>query len=131
MRRASVRLDGEVVGLLSEREGGGTRFSYTDAWVARGGAPISLTMPTRAEPYDHPGIAPFFLNLLPEGWLLELSVSRLKLSRDDPFALLLSVCRDCVGAVEIFPDPPAHSDLPDGTGLPKGGVASDVQGPES
>jgi serine/threonine-protein kinase HipA len=60
----------------------------------------------RAEPYETRWtLHPFFLNLLPEGWLLDISVAKLKVSKDDPFGLLLATCRDCMGAVEIVPDP--------------------------
>lgn len=41
------------------------------------------------------------MNLLAEGWLLELSLRKLKIAADDYFGLLLATCRDCVGAVEI------------------------------
>ena len=52
MRRAIVRLDGQRVGILSERASG-SAFAYDEAWLARPDAePISLTMPLRAEPYE-------------------------------------------------------------------------------
>jgi hypothetical protein len=49
-------------------------------------------------------ILPFFENLLPEGWLLELSTSKLKISKDDAFGLLLATCAGCIGAVEVVAD---------------------------
>lgn len=102
-RAARVCLAGEPVGTLEERNGG-TVFTYLPAWLARADSvPVSLTLPLRAEPYEHRSLHPFFANLLPEGWLLEISVTKLKVSRDDPFGLLLATCRDCVGAVEIVP----------------------------
>lgn len=104
MRRAQVRVDGREVGSLEELEGGGSRFTYTDAWLVEGALPISLTLPLRREPYDSKTIHPFFENLLPEGWLLEISTTKLKISKDDVFGLLLATCRDCIGAVEIVPE---------------------------
>lgn len=103
-RAGVVRLDGRRVGLIEETETG-SRFTYDLAWVALGGsaAPVSVTMPVRAEPYESKGLLPFFENLLPEGWLLELSTKRLKISKDDAFGLLLATCADCIGAVEIVP----------------------------
>lgn len=102
-RRAMVRLDGERVGLLVE-QGRRVSFQYDEAWVARQDAiPVSLTLPVRREPYETEGLHPFFENLLPEGWLLDIATSKLKLSKDDPFGLLTATCADCVGAVEIFP----------------------------
>ena len=98
-----VRLDGERVGTLLELDIG-TRFSYDAAWLARSDAePISLTLPLRAESYDSRSLHPFFENLLPEGWLLEIATSKLRISKDDAFGLLLAICADCVGAVEIVP----------------------------
>ena len=52
------------------------------------------------EPYAHRGLHPFFENLLPEGWLLQLATQKLKVSKDD--ALLLATCADCIGAVEVI-----------------------------
>jgi HipA-like protein len=104
-----VKLAGDVVGLIEEFDGQ-TQFSYTSAWLARRDAkPVSLTLPLRAEPYVTKGLHPFFENLLPEGWLLEVSSKTLKISKDDPFGLLLATCADCVGDVEIGPAPAAES----------------------
>jgi serine/threonine-protein kinase HipA len=110
MRRGEVRLDGERVGIIEETETG-SRFRYERAWVARKNAlPISLTMPVREEPYTSRGLLPYFENLLPEGWLLELSTAKLKISKDDAFGLLLATCADCIGAVEVLPIDASESD---------------------
>ena len=104
VRRAIVRLDGQPVGTLIER-GRRVTFRYTDDWLQRRDAvPVSLTLPLRAEPYVTDGLHPFFENLLPEGWLLELATKKLKVSKDDAFGLLVATCADCVGAVEIVRD---------------------------
>ena len=65
--------------------------------------PVSQTLPLREEPYVSRSLHPFFDNLLPEGWLLELSTAKLKIPKDDAFGILLATCADCVGAVEILP----------------------------
>jgi serine/threonine-protein kinase HipA len=102
MRKGIVSLDGVRVGIIEETEGG-TRFSYDDSWRSKPDAvPVSLTLPLQKEPYESRGLHPFFENLLPEGWLLELSTSKLKISKDDAFGLLLATCADCVGAAEII-----------------------------
>lgn len=101
-RRGVVCLAGRRVGLLEELDGGGARFTYDAAWLqdpAR--LPVSLTLPLRPEPYDSRSLHPFFENLLPEGWLLEISTAKLKISKDDAFGLLLATCADCIGAVEV------------------------------
>jgi HipA-like protein len=103
MRRGEVRLDGLRVGVIEETETG-SLFRYDRAWIARKDAlAISLTMPVRDEAYASRGLLPFFENLLPEGWLLELSTAKLKIPKDDAFGLLLATCADCIGAVEVLP----------------------------
>jgi serine/threonine-protein kinase HipA len=104
-RRGIVFLDQESVGAIEETAGGMT-FRYDAAWLARPEPrAISLTLPLRTEPYASNGLHPFFAGLLPEGWLFDISVSTLKLAPDDGFGLLLALCRDCVGAVRIEPEP--------------------------
>lgn len=102
-RIGRVLLSGQPVGVIEEAEGT-IRFRYSPEWLAHKDAvPISLALPLRSEPYVSQGLHPFFENLLPEGWLLEVSSQKLKISKDDPFGLLLATCGDCVGAVEIEP----------------------------
>jgi HipA-like protein len=102
-RSAVVRLDGQPVGSLSE-SGRTVTFQYDPAWLANGDAvPVSLTLPLRSEPYVTEGLHPYFENLLPEGWLLEIATTKLKIGKDDAFGLLVATCADCIGAVEIVP----------------------------
>lgn len=107
-RVGKVKLSGQLVGTIEE-EAGRTVFIYAPEWLARADAvPVSLTLPLRVEPYVSQGLHPFFENLLPEGWLLEVTTKKLKISKNDPFGLLLATCGDCVGAVEIEPAGPAE-----------------------
>lgn len=100
-RAGRVSLDGRPVGRIEETERG-ARFTYDPEWLKTPGAvPISLTLPLREAPYESKGLHPFFENLLPEGWLLEIATAKLKIPKDDAFGLLLALCVDCVGAVEI------------------------------
>jgi serine/threonine-protein kinase HipA len=112
-RRAIVRLSGVRCGLLEELPGGGTRFTYDQDHLTRAGArPVSLTMPLGAAPFTADTLLPFFRNLLPEGWLLDLSLARLKVARDDAFGLLLATCRDCAGECEVVPEVEPHAAEP-------------------
>ncbi len=110
-RSAIVRLDGEQVGTLTE----GDRtivFQYDEAWIQNAKAvPVSLTLPLQSEPYTTIGLHPFFENLLPEGWLLEIATSKLKISKDDAFGLLIATCADCIGAVEIITNDNCEGDV--------------------
>src|SRR6266481_113417 len=102
-REAIVRLDGRPVGRLLEN-GKQVTFLYDAEWLANAQAvPVSVTLPLRPEPYISEGLHPYFENLLPEGWLLELATKKLKIAKDDAFGLLLATCADCAGAVEIIP----------------------------
>ena len=102
-RIGQVKLSGRPVGTIEE-DGDQTVFTYSSEWLAQPDAvPVSLTLPLRDEPYVSHGLHPFFENLLPEGWLLDVTTKKLKISKNDPFGLLLATCRDCVGAVEIEP----------------------------
>ncbi|MBT5119621.1 MAG: phosphatidylinositol kinase, partial [Planctomycetes bacterium] len=95
LRQVPVFFDRKRCGVLSEIETG-FEFVYESGWLADAKAqPISLTMPLRAEPYESRVLFPFFLGLLPEGWLLDVSLAKLKLSADDTFGVLAALCRDC------------------------------------
>ena len=100
-RMGQVKLSGRLVGTIEEN-GDQIVFTYSPEWLAQSDAvPVSLTLPLRAESYVSRGLHPFFENLLPEGWLLDVTSKKLKISKNDPFGLLLATCQDCVGAVEI------------------------------
>jgi len=102
-RVGRVYLDQDPVGRIEETDDG-MMFSYEREWLVNSKArPISLTLPLQEEPFVSRGLHPFFENLLPEGWLLDIALAELKLSRGDAFGLLLNLCRDCVGAVGIEP----------------------------
>lgn len=66
--------------------------------------PISLTLPKRKEPYSSKVLFPFFDGLIPEGWLLDIAVDHWKVKANDRFELLLTTCRDTIGAVTVEPE---------------------------
>ena len=103
--RSGVVYWGErVAGYVRETESG-MEFRYDVNWLAETDAPpVSLTMPLRTDPYATEGPHPFFAGLLPEGWLHNIALSKLKLAPNDWFGQMLALCRDCVGAVSIQPD---------------------------
>jgi HipA-like protein len=104
LRRGVVHRKGLRVGLLEETPTG-SRFTYDDAWLSAADArPVSLTMPLRAEPYEHDGLHPFFDNMLPEGWLLERVSLREKIDKRDRLGILLATGSDTIGAVSVIPD---------------------------
>src|SRR5688500_7943191 len=60
--RLWVFLSDNRVGLLEDRAGD-MQFTYEPGVQT----PLSVNLPTRAQPYDNPACRPFFGNLLPEG----------------------------------------------------------------
>ena len=99
MRKAAIRVDDQLAGLLLETEDG-YRFSYDPAYLALPDArPVSLTLPLRPEPYHATMLFPFFDGLIPEGWLLDIASRNWKLDPRDRMGLLLACCRDCIGNV--------------------------------
>jgi serine/threonine-protein kinase HipA len=101
LRKGRVKIDGKTVGIVEEIPGG-HRFTYSAAWLKRPDAtPISLTMPLREEPYFSKELHPFFAGLLPFGLDLEVASRRLHISIKDQFGLMLNLCEDCRGCVEV------------------------------
>lgn len=67
--------------------------------------PVSQTLPVREAAYhEEKTLIPFFDGLIPEGWLLDIAIKNWKINEKDRMQLLLTVCRDCVGAVSIIGD---------------------------
>jgi serine/threonine-protein kinase HipA len=81
----------------------GYRFEYDLNYITSPGAkPVSQTLPFKSEPYMSKTMFPFFDGLIPEGWLLDVVVETWKINPRDRMALLLTVCRDCIGAVKVI-----------------------------
>ena len=100
-RSGKVLYKDKPVGIVwQDDEGYGFRYDieYTKEPTA---IPVSLTLPIRQEPYLSKTMIPFFDGLIPEGWLLDITVKNWKLNPADRMQLLLTVCRDCIGAVSI------------------------------
>lgn len=89
------------VGIIRETDEG-YEFSYDSQYLASPLAePVSLTMPLTQKLYQSTVFFPFFDGLIPEGWLLSLTSSVWKVSVQDRMGLLLSVCKDPIGAVSV------------------------------
>lgn len=103
MRRAQVLYRDIVAGELIEDDNGYT-FTYNQSYLANHDAePISLSMPLTVKPYQSNVLFPFFDGLIPEGWLLDISIKNWKINPNDRMGLLLACCKDCIGAIGILP----------------------------
>lgn len=91
-------------GILEKTEEGFS-FQYLPEYLSRPDAvAVSLTLPLRAEPYESKKMFPYFMGLIPEGWLLDLTSRTLKIDPENVFDLLLRCCKDCIGATSIYPE---------------------------
>lgn len=103
MKQAKIIIHDTVAGILTEDENGYT-YVYDPTYLSRENAePISLTLPLTDKPYVSNVLHPFFDGLIPEGWLLDIAEKNWKIDNRDRMSLLLTCCKDCIGAVCIQP----------------------------
>jgi len=103
MNKAEIKFNDQLAGLLSQDEEG-YHFVYDQAYLKSGNAkPVSLTLPLQDTPFTNKILFPFFDGLIPEGWLLDIATTNWKLNPRDRMGLLLTCCKDCIGAVSVHP----------------------------
>lgn len=108
MKKGQVKFHDTIVGLVYQVIGSddknGYFFKYNEEYIKNPiHGPISQTFPVRVEPYyNEKNLLPFFDGLIPEGFLLDVALKNWKLNEKDRMELLLSVCKDCIGAVSII-----------------------------
>ena len=90
-RKGYVYIQKIFAGTIAETEEG-YEFSYNEDYLKREDAvSVSLTLPLQKEAYKATVLFPFF-GVVSRNW---------KINQNDRFGLLLSVCRDCIGDVNI------------------------------
>lgn len=105
MRQAAIYYRNQFAGILTEDEDG-YRFAYDSEYLASGDAhPVSLTLPLNIKEFKSNAMFPFFDGLIPEGWLLDIAAKSWKIDRRDRMSLLLTCCKDCIGAISVHPIP--------------------------
>ena len=103
-KTAKVLYDGAFAARLSETDEGYV-LQYDEKYLQLPGSKaISLTLPKQQESYKSKVLFPFFDGLIPEGWLLDIAVDHWKVKANDRFELLLTTCRDTIGAVTVEPE---------------------------
>lgn len=103
MRQAVIYWKSHRAGILTESDEGFS-FVYDEGYLHQPDAQaISLTLPLQTAPHTHRILHPFFDGLIPEGWLLDVAERNWKLNVKDRMGLLLTCCRDCIGAVSVRP----------------------------
>ena len=104
MKKAKVYMHNNFAGILTE-DANGFQFQYDQTYLEnRDAEAISLTLPLSNLAYESKNMFPFFDGLIPEGWLLDIAVTHWKVKRNDRFELLLTTCRDTIGAVTVEPE---------------------------
>ena len=102
-RKATVYWSETAAGLLSEQDEG-YMFQYFDSYIDNANnRAVSFTLPIQKEPFISKTMFPFFDGLIPEGWLLDVAVQTWKLDSRDRMGLLLTCCKDCIGAISVIP----------------------------
>lgn len=102
MSKAEVKVNERTAGWLTQDEDG-YHFSYDPAYLKSSESEaVSLTLPLQAAPFSSKVLFPFFDGLIPEGWLLDIAERNWKLNPRDRMGLLLSCCKDCIGAVSVY-----------------------------
>ena len=102
MRKADIFYKEVKAGQLTEDDNG-YLFCYDTSYLASENAePISLTLPLTHLPYRSTVMFPFFDGLIPEGWLLDIATKNWKLNPNDRMGLLMTCCKDCIGAVGVI-----------------------------
>ena len=102
-KKADVYLWDKKAGLLEKTDRGYRFVYYKDYLFSKDPQPVSLTLPLTEKPYESESLFPFFLGLIPEGWLLDITSRTLKIDPENAFDILLGTCRNCIGAVKVIP----------------------------
>ena len=103
-KTAKILYEGVLAARLSEADEG-YLLQYDVQYLQQlESKPISLTLPKQQEPYSSKVLFPFFDGLIPEGWLLDIAVDYWKVKANDRFELLLTTCRDTIGAATVEPE---------------------------
>lgn len=103
MRQLGVYNNDVLAGVLTEQSPGrGYVFAYDPAYQVSGAAPVSVTLPLQAAPYESEDLFPFFVNLLPEGANRTVICRKFRIDEEDLFGLLTVMSgRDFIGAVNV------------------------------
>ncbi|WP_165157479.1 HipA N-terminal domain-containing protein [Parabacteroides sp. ZJ-118] len=103
MKQAYIFYKDRLAGILTENDVG-YEFRYLPEYFSSETAKaVSLTLPLQEEAYTSPVLFPFFDGLIPEGWLLDVVLQNTDISILDRMSLLLTCCKDCIGAVSVVP----------------------------
>ena len=101
-----VAMNGIEVGTLFRDGRGAMSFQYLVSWLNRPGArAISLSLPLTSKKQESTAVYNFFNNLLPDSDIIITRMQqRFQIATSHPFDLLAVIGRDCVGAIQLYPE---------------------------
>lgn len=103
MKSGKVFYKENLAGIITEDENGYT-FTYDEDYMNSENAnQISFNLTLQKESFKSKTMFPFFDGLIPEGWLLDIAEANWKINPRDRMSLLLTFCKDCIGAVSVVP----------------------------
>ena len=101
-RQGQVFYKNVYCGLISETDKG-YEFCYDLNYLKNAESKaISLNLPLSEKTYTNQTLFAFFDGLIPEGWLLDIAEKHWKINDRDRMGLLLSCCKDCIGAISVI-----------------------------
>lgn len=103
-RILKILMNGILIGKLEKTVSGSLYFVYDQAWLNTPNArPVSLSLPLVDRIFSGDVVYHFFDNLLPDNAVIRARIqAKFHIATDQPFDLLASIGRDCVGAVQII-----------------------------
>lgn len=102
MSKVSVFYKNELAGILEKTVDDQFFFTYEEDYIQSLNPSISLTLPKEKIKFESSDLFAFFDGLIPEGWLLNLASTELRLNPlRDRFELLEKLCQETIGAVHI------------------------------
>jgi serine/threonine-protein kinase HipA len=103
-RTLDVYLHEELVGRLTQDDGGQLSFEYLESWLAKPGAmSLSQSLPLRRERFPAKECRGFFGGILPEENKREIIARNLGISARNDYAMLEQIGGECAGAVTFIP----------------------------
>jgi serine/threonine-protein kinase HipA len=103
-RALDVYLFDQLVGRLIQDDGGHMVFDYDKGWLEHpGAAPLSQSLPLRANRFRTKECRGFFAGILPEESKREIIARNLGISARNDYAMLERIGGECAGAVTFMP----------------------------
>lgn len=101
-----IFMNGQKVGKLLQNATGKLEMTYAEEWLgSEARRPLSLSLPLSSRKHSGEVVENFFDNLLPDSQPIRNRIqARFGARTNRSFDLLWHIGRDCVGALQLFPD---------------------------